>query len=82
MMGYIKDQAPATAGKWDIAPIPGGGGNWGGSFLTIPKQSKNQQEAYKLAEWLPAPEQTLKIFKATGNLPSQVELYDTPRSSR
>jgi cellobiose transport system substrate-binding protein len=78
MMGYIKDQAPATAGKWDIAPIPGGGGNWGGSFLTIPKQGKNQQEAYKLAEWLTAPEQTLKIFKATGNLPSQVELYDNP----
>jgi hypothetical protein len=44
-------------------PHSGGGGNWGGSFLTIPKQGKNQQEAYKLAEWLTAPEQTLKIFR-------------------
>ena len=22
---YIKDQAPATSGKWDVAAIPGGG---------------------------------------------------------
>ena len=39
---------PTPKGKWDIAAIPGGGGNWGGSFLTIPKQGKNVDEAYKL----------------------------------
>ena len=38
MMGYIQGQAPKHKGKWDIASVPGGGGNWGGSFLTIPKQ--------------------------------------------
>ena len=41
MMGYIQGQAPNTAGDWDIAAVPGGGGSWGGSFLAIPKQSKN-----------------------------------------
>jgi cellobiose transport system substrate-binding protein len=36
MTEYIKAQAPATKGTWDIATIPGGGGNVGGTQLTIP----------------------------------------------
>ena len=37
MTGYIEEQAGAdNAGKWDIATVPGGGGNWGGSFLAVP----------------------------------------------
>jgi cellobiose transport system substrate-binding protein len=78
MMGYIQDQAPNTSGKWDIASVPGNGGNWGGSFLAIPKQSKNQRAAYDLAAWLTAPEQELAIFKSTGNLPSQPKILDDP----
>jgi cellobiose transport system substrate-binding protein len=78
MMGYIKDQAPDTSGKWDVAAIPGGGGNWGGSFLAIPKESKNPQAAYDLAAYLTAPEQELQIFKDTGNLPSLPALYTDP----
>ena len=78
MMGYIKDQAPDTSGKWDVAAIPGGGGNWGGSFLAIPKESKNPQAAYDLAAYLTAPEQELRIFKDTGNLPSLPALYTDP----
>jgi cellobiose transport system substrate-binding protein len=79
MLGYIKENAPKTQGMWDIAAVPGGGGgNWGGSFLTIPKQSKHPKEAYELAAWLTAPEQELRIFKETGNLPSEPELYKDP----
>ncbi len=81
MMGYIQDQAASSAGKWDIAAIPGGGGNWGGSFLTVPKQSKHPNEAYELAAWLTAPEQQAYIFKHTGNLPSQPQLYRDPAVS-
>lgn len=47
MTGQIKTAAgEANAGKWDIAAVPpGGGGNWGGSFLTVPpKQSKHVKE--------------------------------------
>src|SRR6266550_7029584 len=40
MMGYIQGQAPDASGKWNIADVPGGGGNWGGSFLTVTKQSQ------------------------------------------
>jgi cellobiose transport system substrate-binding protein len=75
MMGYIQGQAPATKGKWDIASVPGGGGNWGGSFLTIPKQSKHAQEAYDLVKFLTSPASEAYVFKQTGNLPSQPGLY-------
>jgi cellobiose transport system substrate-binding protein len=78
MRGHIMNTAPQTKGKWDIAAIPGGGGNWGGSFLTIPKQGKNVDAAYKFLEWLVAPEQQIEIFKKVGNLPSQPALYDDP----
>jgi cellobiose transport system substrate-binding protein len=74
MMGYIQGQAPTTSGKWDIAAVPGGGGNWGGSFLTVPKQGAHQQEAYDLAKFLTSPASEAYIFKQTGNLPSQPKL--------
>jgi cellobiose transport system substrate-binding protein len=75
MMGYIQGQAPNTKGKWDIAAVPGGGGgNWGGSFLTIPKQGSHQKEAYDLIKFLTSPASEAYIFKHTGNLPSQPKL--------
>ena len=78
MMGYIQGQAPATAGKWDIAAVPGGGGNWGGSFLSVPKQSSHQAEAVALAKFLTSPASEKYIFKQTGNLPSQPNLLKSP----
>ncbi|BBH64458.1 ABC transporter substrate-binding protein [Actinoplanes sp. OR16] len=78
MLGHIQDTAPDQKGKWDIASIPGGGGNWGGSWWTIPKQGKNVDEAYKFVEWLVQPEQQIEVFKTVGNLPSQPELYKDP----
>jgi cellobiose transport system substrate-binding protein len=74
MMGYIQGQAPKTKGKWDIASVPGGGGNWGGSFLTVPKQGSHAKEAYDLAKFLTSPASEAYIFKQTGNLPSQPKL--------
>src|ERR671930_162009 len=74
MMGYIQGQAPNTAGKWDIAAVPGGGGNWGGSFLTVPKQSSHQAEAAELVKFLTSPAAEKYVFKQTGNLPSQPAL--------
>jgi cellobiose transport system substrate-binding protein len=74
MMGYIQGQAPDTSGKWNIAAVPGGGGNWGGSFLTIPKQSSHPKEAYELIKFLTSPSSEAYVFKQTGNLPSQPKL--------
>ena len=75
MLGHIKNTAPSTLGKWDIADIPGGGGNWGGSWLTIPAQGKNIDAAYKFIEYYIAETQQIKIFQTVGNLPSQPGLY-------
>jgi cellobiose transport system substrate-binding protein len=78
MLGHIQDTAPDQKGKWDIAAIPGGGGNWGGSWWTIPSQGKNVDEAYKFVEWMIQPEQQIEVFKTVGNLPSQPALYKDP----
>jgi cellobiose transport system substrate-binding protein len=78
ILGWIQQNAPSTRGAWDVARVPGGAGNWGGSWLTIPKQTKHPAEAYALASWLTAPEQQLRIFIETGNLPSQPALYTNP----
>lgn len=82
MMGYIQGKAPDTKGNWDIAAPPGDngkrGGNWGGSYLTIPKQSKNKDAAWKFVNFVTAPEQLLTIFKTTGNLPSTSTLWEDP----
>jgi cellobiose transport system substrate-binding protein len=74
MMGYIQGQAPAAKGLWDVAGVPGGGGNWGGSFLTVPKQSKNAALAAELVKFLTSPAAEAFVFKNTGNLPSQPAL--------
>ena len=78
MMTKIKDQAKAFAGQWDITPVPGNGGNWGGSYLTVPKQGKHIKEAVALAAWLTAPDQQAQVFTKQGNLPSTPALYDKP----
>jgi cellobiose transport system substrate-binding protein len=81
MMGYIQGQAPATKGKWDIASVPGTGGNWGGSFLAIPAQSKNAAAAADLVKFLTSPASEAFVFKQTGNLPSQPALLKSKQVS-
>jgi len=78
MVGYIKSQAGAMSGQWNIADIPGGGGNWGGSYLSIPAKSDHKQEAYELAKWLTAAEQEAALFKAVGNFPSNSKAASDP----
>ncbi len=77
MLGVVEGNSAGVKG-WDVANVfPGGGGNWGGSYLTVPKQGKNVDEAKKLAAWLTAPEQQIKAFKAKGTFPSQVKALES-----
>lgn len=79
MTGYIKDQSgEENAGKWDIATVPGGGGNWGGSWLAVPKTSKHQEMALELITYLSDEEGQMLAFEAEGRLPSLPALYDQP----
>ncbi|WP_431942647.1 extracellular solute-binding protein [Micromonospora marina] len=79
MTGVIEGNAGAAAkGKWDIAQVPGNGGNWGGSFLAVPKQSKHQAEAIELAKFLTSAKGQIGAFKAKGPLPSSPQALDDP----
>ncbi|PKQ18838.1 MAG: ABC transporter substrate-binding protein [Actinobacteria bacterium HGW-Actinobacteria-8] len=72
MLGVIKGAAPDTT-TWNVADVfPGGAGNWGGSYLTVPAAGANVAAATELANWLTAPEQQLKALAAAGTFPSQV----------
>ncbi|MER5430707.1 extracellular solute-binding protein [Streptomyces sp. NPDC002588] len=78
MLGYLKGQSkPEATGKWDVAAAPKAG-NWGGTFLTVPKSGKNVTEAEKLAAWLTAPEQLAKLFSVQGSFPSTPGSYTQP----
>lgn len=77
MLGVIEGNAADVEG-WDVANVfPGGGGNWGGSYLTVPAQGDNVEEAKALAAWLTAPEQQIKAFESKGTFPSQAEALDS-----
>ncbi len=79
MTGYIQEQSgDENAGNWDITTVPGGGGNWGGSFLAVPTASENQELAVELVQFLTSADGQLAAFEAEGNLPSNPTLYDTP----
>ncbi|PUB22140.1 cellobiose-binding protein [Promicromonospora sp. AC04] len=73
MTGPIEERAGGVEG-WDVANVfPGGGGNWGGSFLTVPASGENAEAAKELAAWLTAPEQQTSAFESAGTFPSQVD---------
>jgi cellobiose transport system substrate-binding protein len=82
MMGYIQGQAPDASGKWNIAPVPGGGGNWGGSFLTVTKQSQHPAEAAALVKFLTSPASETYVFKHTGNLSSEIPVLKSKAVQR
>lgn len=71
MQGVISGNAKGVSG-WDIANVfPGGGGNWGGSYLTVPANGAHVAEAQELASWLTDPAQQIKAFGNAGTFPSQ-----------
>lgn len=73
MFSNIKSSAPNVEG-WDIVnAFPGGGGNWGGSYLAVPMQSEHQEEAKEFAAWLTDKDQELAAFEAAGNYPANLE---------
>jgi len=75
IVNNIKNNAGADFVGWDIADVfpgiqPGQGGDWGGSYLVIPQQSKNQQAAEDLVAWLTSADQQAAVFTAASNYPS------------
>lgn len=83
MLGVVQGQVKAGGGDastgWDFANVfPGGAANWGGSFLTVPKQSKHPKEAAALAAWLTSAKSQVATFQAAGTFPSVVAAQSDP----
>lgn len=79
LLGHLKNWiAPDTAGKWAVSNLPNGVyGSWGGSFLSIPIQSKNQDNAWQLIEYMTTNRDVqLQSFETIAAFPSNVTTYN------
>lgn len=79
MAGVIESTSgKQNAGNWDMAPVPGVSGNWGGSWLAVPAQSDHPEEAAALADFLTQPSSQLAAYKAISVFPSSPEAQQNP----
>ncbi|MCV9885786.1 ABC transporter substrate-binding protein [Metabacillus halosaccharovorans] len=77
LKGYLEENAPDATGKFRVATLPAEfAANWGGSFISIPSETENAQEAYDFIEWLVSPENQLKSSQSHGLFPSAPSVYD------
>ncbi|EMK3378110.1 extracellular solute-binding protein [Vibrio vulnificus] len=79
LLGHLNNWiAPETAGKWGVSHLPDGiYGSWGGSFLSIPTQSKHQDEAWKLIEYMTTRRDIqLQHFATIAAFPANTTTYD------
>jgi multiple sugar transport system substrate-binding protein len=71
--------SPALQSSWDTAPLPGPDGPGvsvaGGSSLVLFRDSRHKAEAWKLIEFLSRPEQQLRFYHLTGDLPARREAW-------
>ncbi|HEX7747045.1 MAG TPA: extracellular solute-binding protein [Micromonosporaceae bacterium] len=79
MLGIVSENSgKENSGKWDVAAVPGGAGNWGGSWLAVPQQSKHPAAAAKLAEFLTSASSQVAAFKLKGPLPTNLKALADP----
>ena len=79
MTGIVEGNSGAeNKGKWDLAAMPGGAGNWGGSWLAVPAQTQYPEEAAKLAEFLTNASSQVAAFKLKGPLPTNNQALEDP----
>lgn len=79
MLGYLKGKSKAdSVGKWDVAQAPQAG-NWGGTFLAVPKSGKHVKQAEEFITWLTQPAQLAKLFATQGSVPSTPAAYTLPQ---
>jgi cellobiose transport system substrate-binding protein len=80
MTGIVESNSGAeNKGKWDVAAVPNGGGNWGGSWLAVPTQSKYPAAAAALAKFLTSADSQIAAFVAKGPLPTNLSALQDPK---
>ena len=75
MLAIIESNSKDSPQSWNIAGMPGGGGNWGGTQLAIPKFAAHPKEAWQFISWALDPKQQLSLFKQKLVLPSTPAVY-------
>lgn len=88
-LGEFKNRlSPAMQSSWATAPLPGPDGaesgvsTAGGSSLVMFRNSRHPAEAWQLIEFLSRPEQQVRFFHLTGDLPARREAWrDTSLTS-
>jgi len=83
---FSRRLSPAMQSSWETAPLPGPDGPGvsvaGGSSLVLFRSSRHKPEGWKLIEFLSRPEQQLRFFRSTGDLPARRETWrDTALTS-
>jgi cellobiose transport system substrate-binding protein len=74
----IRSAAESTSGKWRVAATPGGPGNYGGSFLTIPKASRNPTKSFEIISWILSPDNQAQGFTDAAIFPAAPATYAMP----
>jgi multiple sugar transport system substrate-binding protein len=64
---------------WDTAPMPGPDGPGvsvaGGASLVVFRKGRRQDDAWRLVEFLSRPEQQVRFYELTGDLPARLEAW-------
>ncbi|HEV2148063.1 MAG TPA: ABC transporter substrate-binding protein [Longimicrobiaceae bacterium] len=87
-VALLNDSAESrVAGRFAVAPMPAAPGGrptaaLGGAQLAINAHSAHPEAAYRLIEYLTAPEQMLERAAVAGQYPARPALYDDPRLAR
>jgi multiple sugar transport system substrate-binding protein len=73
---------PELQDRWMTAPLPGPDGPGtsmaGGSSLVLFRDSPNKEAAWRLIEYLSQPEQQVRFYELTGDLPSHRVAWESP----
>ncbi|MDQ3697336.1 MAG: sugar ABC transporter substrate-binding protein [Gemmatimonadota bacterium] len=87
-IGEFRRRLPdSVQGLWTTAPMPGprageaGASLAGGASLVVFRDSDHQTAAWKLVEYLSAPEQQRRFYELTGNLPPRRSVWRDPSLS-
>jgi len=79
---------PELQQSWATAPLPGpdasspGVSLAGGSSLVIFRDSRHKQSAWRLIEFLSRPEQQIRFYRLTGDLPARIEAWQDTALTR
>ncbi len=85
---FARRLPPELQETWATAPMPGPEGPAsgvslaGGASLVLFRRSRHKAEAWRLLEFLSRPQQQLRFYRLTGDLPARREAWSAPALAR